>query len=86
MNRYPFWKYVLIAIALLFGTLYTLPNFFGESPAVQISSAKSTIKVDSLVAERVRQILQQGKLAPESIVFDDSGAPSVRARFVNTDI
>ncbi|MFZ1181626.1 MAG: protein translocase subunit SecD [Herbaspirillum sp.] len=86
MNRYPFWKYVLIAIALLFGMLYTLPNFFGESPAVQISSAKSTIKVDGLVAERVRQILQQGKLAPESIVFDDSGAPSVRVRFANTDI
>ncbi|WP_034302393.1 protein translocase subunit SecD [Herbaspirillum sp. RV1423] len=87
MNRYPLWKYVLIVIALLFGTLYTLPNFFGESPAVQISSAKSTIKVDSAVTERVQQILQQGSLAPESIVFDNSGAqPSVRARFASTDI
>lgn len=86
MNRYPSWKYVLIAIALLFGTLYTLPNFFGESPAVQISSAKSTIEVDSQVAERVRQILQQGRLAPESVVFDAGGAPSVRARFASTDI
>jgi len=45
MNRYPVWKYVIIVIALLFGVLYTLPNFFGESPAVQISSAKSTVKV-----------------------------------------
>lgn len=85
MNRYPLWKYVLIAIALSFGALYTLPNFFGESPAVQISSAKSTIEVDHLVAERVQQILQQGRLAPESVVFDDSGAPSVRARFASTD-
>lgn len=86
MNRYPLWKYVLIVIALLFGTLYTLPNFFGESPAVQISSAKSTIKVDSAVAERVQQLLQQGSLPPESVVFDNSGtAPSVRARFANTD-
>jgi len=85
MNRYPLWKYVLIVIALLFGTLYTLPNFFGESPAVQISSAKSTIKVDSAVAERVQQILQQGSLAPESVAFDNSSAPSVRARFANTD-
>lgn len=86
MNRYPLWKYVLIAIALLFGTLYTLPNFFGESPAVQISSAKSTIKVDSAVTERVQQILQQNNLAPESIIFDNGGAPSVRARFASTDI
>jgi preprotein translocase subunit SecD len=86
MNRYPLWKYVLIVIALLFGTLYTLPNFFGESPAVQISSAKSTIKVDSSVAERVQQLLQQGSLPPESVVFDNSStAPSVRARFANTD-
>jgi len=85
MNRYPLWKYSLIVIALLFGTLYTLPNFFGESPAVQISSAKSTIKVDSAVAERVQQILQQGSLAPESVAFDNGSAPSVRARFANTD-
>src|SRR5450830_487270 len=85
MNRYPLWKYSLIVIALLFGTLYTLPNFFGESPAVQISSAKSTIKVDSSVAERVQQILQQGSLAPESVAFDNGSAPSVRARFTNTD-
>jgi len=87
MNRYPLWKYALIVIALLFGTLYTLPNFFGESPAVQISSAKSTIKVDSAITERVQQLLQQGGLVPESIVFDNGGAqPSVRARFANTDI
>lgn len=85
MNRYPLWKYALIVIALLFGTLYTLPNFFGESPAVQISSAKSTIEVDGAVTERVQQILQQNSLAPESIIFDNGGAPSVRARFANTD-
>src|SRR5450830_1023478 len=87
MNRYPLWKYVLIVIALLFGTLYTLPNFFGESPAVQISSAKSTIKVDSAITDRVQQVLQQGGLPAESIAFDNGGAqPSVRARFANTDI
>jgi preprotein translocase subunit SecD len=87
MNRYPLWKYVIIVVALLFGTLYTLPNFFGESPAVQISSAKSTIKVDSAVTERVQQVLQQGGLGAESIAFDNNGAqPSVRARFASTDI
>ncbi len=46
MNRYPLWKYVIVAFALMIGFIYTLPNFFGESPAVQVSSAKATIKVD----------------------------------------
>src|SRR5690606_2828810 len=47
MNRYPIWKYLIVLVALAIGLLYTLPNFFGESPAVQVSSAKSTVRVDS---------------------------------------
>ena len=44
MNRYPLWKYLIVAFALVIGFIYTLPNFFGESPAVQVSSTKATIK------------------------------------------
>ena len=47
MNRYPLWKYVVMLVALVIGLLYTLPNFFGEAPAVQISSGKATVKLDS---------------------------------------
>lgn len=87
MNRYSLWKYALIVLALLFGVIYTVPNFFGESPAVQISSAKSTLKVEPAVAGRVDQILKQGNLGAESVAFDNSGSqPSVRARFATTDI
>ncbi|MGS0742628.1 protein translocase subunit SecD [Glaciimonas sp. GG7] len=86
MNRYPLWKYIVIVIALLFGVLYTLPNFFGESPAVQISSGKSTLKVDSALSDRVEQALQQANLTPLGIVFDNAGPQaSVRARFKDTD-
>jgi preprotein translocase subunit SecD len=85
MNRYPLWKYALIVAALLFGTLYTIPNFFGESPAVQISSAKSTIKVDADVAERVQQALRQEGITSDSVVFDNAAQASVRARFNDTD-
>ena len=46
MNRYPLWKYLVIAVAMLFGLIYTLPNFFGESPAVQVSPMRATLKVD----------------------------------------
>ena len=52
MNRYPFWKYIIIAVALLFGAIYTAPNFFGEAPAVQVSSQRPTVKVDATLLAR----------------------------------
>ncbi|RJF99537.1 protein translocase subunit SecD [Noviherbaspirillum saxi] len=86
MNRYPLWKYILIVIALLFGVLYSVPNFFGESPAVQVSSAKATVKVDQATMTRVADALSKAGMAPESVLFDLSGNQgSVRARFVDTD-
>ena len=53
MNRYPIWKYAILAVTLAFGLIYTLPNFFGESPAVQVSSGKATIKIDTGMLARV---------------------------------
>ncbi|QAU35678.1 protein translocase subunit SecD [Janthinobacterium sp. 17J80-10] len=86
MNRYPVWKYIIIVIALLFGVLYTLPNFFGESPAVQISSGKATMKLTPSTAERVGQALQKGSIASDSVVFEQSGTQgTVRVRFHDTD-
>ena len=86
MNRYPIWKYILILIALVFGALYTAPNFFGESPAVQISSAKSTVKVESSMSERVETVLKQSGLQNTGVFFDFNGAQgSVRARFADVD-
>ncbi len=86
MNRYPLWKYLVIAFALLLGVLYTLPNFFGESPAVQISSAKSTIKVDAGLVPQVEQILKANDMGTGGVFFDAVGNQgSVRARFADTD-
>jgi preprotein translocase subunit SecD len=86
MNRYPLWKYLVIVIALLLGVLYTLPNFFGESPAVQISSAKATVKVDPALAEQVQQVLQNGGIEPQSVSYETVGNQgTVRARFEDTD-
>jgi len=82
MNRYPLWKYVTVAIALVFGFIYTLPNFFGESPAVQVSSAKVTLKVDSATQARVEEVLQAAGIAHDGIQLDNVG---VKARFKDTD-
>ena len=67
MNRYPLWKYVVILVALLIGTLYSLPNFYGEAPAVQVSSAKPTIKVDLATQARVEKILADQNMSSTGI-------------------
>ena len=82
MNRYPVWKYAILVVALLVAILYTLPNFFGESPAVQVSSSKSSTKIDSTTVVRVQDALKAASLAPEVVTLDGG---SVKARFSNTD-
>ncbi|MGH8848121.1 MAG: protein translocase subunit SecD, partial [Polaromonas sp.] len=82
MNRYPAWKYALIVVALLIAALYTLPNFFGEAPAVQVSSGKSIVKVDSTTMTRVAQALKDAGIPVDAITLDGS---SVKARFGDTD-
>ena len=82
MNRYPLWKNILVVVALLLGALYTLPNFFGESPAVQVSSVKATIKVDEKVQARVEETLKTSGIAHDGLFVDPN---SIRVRFVDTD-
>ena len=82
MNRYPLWKYLLIGIALTIGLLYTLPNFFGEVPAVQISPAKATAKVDETLLSRVDQALTQANIKPEGMFLDPA---SIKVRLADTD-
>ena len=58
MNRYPTWKYIFVAVVILIGLLYTIPNFYGESPAVQISASKATVKADPALLKQVEATLQ----------------------------
>jgi len=82
MNRYPWWKYAILAVALLVGLIYTLPNFYGEAPAVQISSGKVTLKLDASLVPRVEQALAAAGVKADLVQFDGN---SVRARFADTD-
>ena len=82
MNRYPLWKYAILGVALLIGLLYTLPNFYGEAPAVQVSGGKATVKVEAAMIDRVQQVLQAAAIKPDLVQFDGN---SVRARFADTD-
>jgi preprotein translocase subunit SecD len=82
MNRYPVWKYAIIVVALLVGFFYTLPNFFGEAPAVQVSSGKATIKVDTGTQRRVEDALKTAGIAPAGIIFDGN---SIKIRLSTGD-
>ena len=88
MNRYPLWKYILIVLALCFGGLYTVPNFFGESPAVQVSSAKATVKLGPDLAVTAQDALAKAGVRVETLLFEDLGNNNgtLRARFANTDL
>ena len=87
MNRYPVWKYIVIVIAIVLGAFYTAPNYFGESPAVQVTSGKSTVKMTSDMTAKVADVLSKAGIAAEGVSYDGSGAyPSVRARFATPDI
>ena len=82
MNRYPAWKFVLIAIALVFGLIYTLPNFFPEVPAVQVSSSKSAVRIDNALMVSVEEALKGAGIAYRGAEMDPIG---IKVRFADTD-
>ncbi len=82
MNRYPLWKYIVIGVALLIGLLYTLPNFFGETPAVQVSPLRSSAKVDTALLGRVEEALSKAGMPTRGIFLD---ANSIKVRLSDTD-
>ena len=82
MNRYPIWKYAILVIVLVVGGLYALPNLFGESPAVQVSSAKAGMKLGSGTLTQVEQVLASNNLAADSVSLEGT---SIKARFSSTD-
>ncbi|MBM3339312.1 MAG: protein translocase subunit SecD [Betaproteobacteria bacterium] len=82
MNRYPLWKYVLMGLAFTLGLLYTLPNFFGEAPAVQVSPGKATVKLGSEMPDRIRQVLSQAGVQERGLFIEPN---SIRVRLADTD-
>ncbi|WP_334120649.1 protein translocase subunit SecD [Limnobacter sp.] len=86
MNRYPVWKYLLIAVVLVLGVLYTLPNFYGEAPAVQVSSGKSTMKLSPELADSLSGQLQGQGIQPDGVFFEETlGGGTVKLRFNSSD-
>lgn len=82
MNRYALWQYLIIAVSLLLGLLYTLPNFYGESPAVQISPLRASANTDTALLQRVEDALKQANLGTDGALLEEG---SIKVRFADTD-
>ncbi len=82
MNRYPLWKNALVIVALLLGLIYTLPNFYGEAPAVQVSTARTGVTLDADLMSQVESTLKDAAIPHTGITLDNSG---VRVRLADTD-
>ncbi|MEY4295962.1 MAG: hypothetical protein RLY82_1650 [Pseudomonadota bacterium] len=82
MNRYPLWKYITIGVVLLISILYALPNLYGEAPAVQVSSLRSTSKVDLALMSKVEQTLKDAGVTIDVISLEGT---SIKARVKDTD-
>ncbi|HLS51258.1 MAG TPA: protein translocase subunit SecD [Burkholderiaceae bacterium] len=87
MNRYPLWKNLIVLAALILGLVYTLPNFFGESPAVQIAGAKTAVKVSPQTLEQAQRLLQEHDIPFTGAFYEQNGpVGTVRIRFASTDV
>ncbi len=86
MNRYPLWKYILILVILVIGAVYTLPNFYGESPAVQVSPGKATAKVTEQTLQTVEAVLKDAAIRPNGVFYEQNPQQnSIRVRFAPTE-
>ena len=82
MNQYPKWKYGLVLIAIFIGLIYSIPNFFGESPAVQIMPTKSSDKLDLSILASIEGSLKEANLPFDGIVQEPNG---IKIKFANPD-
>ena len=77
MNRYPLWKYLLIAFTLVLAVVYTLPNLYGVTPAIQISTNRQSIAINDATEKTVAEALQKAGI-PHNGMFIAGGSLKVR--------
>ncbi len=82
MNKYPLWKYIFIAVVMVLGALYALPNLYGEDPAIQISGTRN-IKISAETLASVEAALKSAELKYHTAQMDKK---NVSVRFADTEI
>lgn len=82
MNQFSRWKYILIITSVLLSLIYTLPNFYGESPAIQVMPLRSGEKIETSVLENIEGVLKSSEIIPNGIIFEGA---SIKVKFTNAD-
>jgi preprotein translocase subunit SecD len=82
LNHYPWWKWAVIALVIVPGLFYALPNLFGNDPGIQIRGVRGSA-IESADFDRVRTLLSAAGLDPKGAVLDEDG---LRLRFVSPEM
>ena len=82
LNHYPWWKWAVIALVIVPGLFYALPNLFGDDPGIQIRGVRGSA-IESADFDRVRTLLSAAGLDPKGAVLDEDG---LRLRFVSPEM
>ena len=81
LNRYPLWKNLMVILVIAIGLLYSLPNIYGEDPAVQISGTRGQQATSATLSD-IQNLLKTNNLTPKSTILENG---SILVRFNNTD-
>ena len=82
MNKYPLWKYAIIAIAIVVSAIYAAPNLFGDVPAVQVSAQRGSLKVDEALRSSLDDALKAAGVPPTGTELQET---FLRFRFATAD-
>ncbi len=83
MSDFPRWKYALVALVMLFGVIYALPNAFVPLPAVQVTANRDAPPIDQSLQQKVQAALTGKKIAVTDVVVDGD---HLLATFINSDV
>ena len=81
-NHTPWWKWLIIAVVIVPGAFYALPNLFGDDPGVQLRGARGA-RLGTAELDQVQKVLDSSEIKYKSVVLDDRG---IRVRFATTDV
>jgi preprotein translocase subunit SecD len=80
-NHFPLWKNLLVLTILVIGTVYALPNIYGNDPAVQLASSNTT-PLQQSQADEIAAAIKNAGYPLKAFEFNEG---KILARFNNTD-
>ena len=86
MNKPESWRLILMFLALAFGLIFTIPNFYGEAPAIQVSPGKSLIKINSEMTSELEKKMDANGIQFNQTNFSETiGGNTLKIRFSSTE-